>query len=209
MTTNRFDHNAADWDKKKRRVLLATAIAERIGQFPLHDKMAAMEYGCGTGLVGLALAPRLGSLTAVDSSEGMLQVLADKAKELRLTNVTPLQLDLTSRSYDGKFDLIFTAMTLHHIKEVDTLLHRFFDLLTENGLLLIADLEEEDGSFHSSGIEDVKHHGFDPQLLTQRLAAIGFNDIGWKTIYNIEKVDKDGNPRQYPIFLLSGTKKTG
>jgi len=32
-----------------------------------------MEYGCGTGLVGLGLANRLASLVAADSSTGMLR----------------------------------------------------------------------------------------------------------------------------------------
>ena len=67
MTENRFDKAAADWDKKQRRVELAKAIAAGISTpLPLHKEMQALEYGCGTGLVGLALAPRLGSLIAVD-----------------------------------------------------------------------------------------------------------------------------------------------
>ncbi len=94
MSTDRFDRAAADWDKKDQRRELAAAIASGIAALPLPDRAQALEYGCGTGLVGLALAPCLESLTAADSSPGMLATLSDKIAAAGLTNVYPLLLDL-------------------------------------------------------------------------------------------------------------------
>ena len=107
MSTNRFDTAAADWDKEQRRVDLAAAIAAGIAALPLHRQMEAMEYGCGTGLVGLALAPRLGSLVAADSSPGMIAALSDKIAAQGITNVRPLLLDLHSGECPQRFDLIY------------------------------------------------------------------------------------------------------
>ena len=130
MSGKHFDKAAAGWDQKQRRVELAAKIAAAISStLPLNKKMAALEYGCGTGLVGLALAPQLATLTAVDTSTGMLEVLAQKIKSEKITNVTPLRLDQSQESLTEKFDLIFCAMTLHHIKEAYQLLARFCDLL--------------------------------------------------------------------------------
>jgi len=68
-----FDQAAAAWDEKPQRRLLAAAVAAGIAAaIPLHRGMRALEYGCGTGLVGLHLAEQIGQLTAADASPGML-----------------------------------------------------------------------------------------------------------------------------------------
>ncbi len=207
MSTNQFDKKAADWDKKKKRVQVATAIAKAMADFGLTKDMAAMEYGCGTGLVGLTLAPGLGSLLAIDSSAGMLKILAEKIDKMRIDNVTTLQTDLTTDSIEGTFDCIFTSMTLHHVEHVDGLINRFFDLLNRDGLLLIADLVEEDGSFHGEGAEGIKHHGFNPDHLAEKLEACGFSDCSHQIVHTFDKTGKDGITRNYPVFLLNCVKK--
>jgi len=205
MTQTHFDKAANEWDQKKRRVELARAIAENIALLPLHTEMTAMEYGCGTGLVGLALAPRLGSLMAMDTSKGMLDVLAGKIKEQGLTNVTPLCLDLTVDTCTQRFDLIFSAMTLHHIGETDLILEKFYHLLKDYGTLAIADLDSEDGSFHSAGAGE-KHYGFNREALSGILLNLGFSSVNFRTVHTIRKVDEKGSKRDYPVFLLTAQK---
>ncbi len=205
MTQTHFDQAANEWDQKKRRVELARAIAENIALLPLHTKMTAMEYGCGTGLVGLALAPRLGSLTAMDTSKGMLDVLAGKIKEQGLTNVTPLCLDLTVDTCTQRFDLIFSAMTLHHIGETELILEKFYHLLKDYGTLAIADLDSEDGSFHAAGADE-KHYGFSREALSEILLGLGFSSVIFKTVHTIQKVNEAGGKRDYPVFLLTAQK---
>jgi len=76
---DRFDRAAAEWDENPRRTALARSVAEAIIKaVGLHPAMQALEFGCGTGLVTLALAPHLGNLTAIDTSEEMLGVLRKK-----------------------------------------------------------------------------------------------------------------------------------
>jgi tRNA (cmo5U34)-methyltransferase len=205
MTDNHFDNAAMEWDQKERRVKLAHAIAENISKLPLNKKMKAMEYGCGTGLVGLALAPQLGSLVAIDTSSGMLDVLAQKITELGYTNVIPLRLDLTVETCNQHFDLIFSAMTLHHIEDTNMILTKFSQLLTAGGYLAIADLDSEDGSFHSAGAGE-KHYGFSRELLSDKLLDLGFSSLQFETVHTISKVNEDGISREYPVFLLSAQK---
>ena len=45
-------------------------------------------------------------------------------------------------------------MTLHHIPDTNGILNKFHALLEPNGYLLVADLEKEDGSFHTDGTTD-------------------------------------------------------
>lgn len=207
MSGKHFDRAAAGWDQKQRRVELAARIADAIGSsLPLNPAMKALEYGCGTGLVGLALAPRLASLTAVDTSAGMLEVLARKIKDEKIANVTPLRLDLLDEPLVDKFDLIFCSMVLHHIQETDRILARFYDLLVDGGYLAVADLREEDGSFHDPEAEGVMHHGFNPAELEVKLSGLGMGDLGFRDIHAIVKPGVTGKSREYPVFLLTARK---
>jgi len=205
MTQNHFDKAANDWDQKKRRQELAKAIAENIALLPLNNKMTAMEYGCGTGLVGLALASRLRSLVMMDTSSGMVEVLNTKINEMNLSNVSSHLFDLTKGNYDGHFDLIFSAMTLHHIDNTELILKNLCQLLNKDGYLAIADLDSEDGSFHSPGAGE-KHHGFNRDVLAEMLRNFGMSSITFKTVHTINKVDDTQKAKSYPIFLVTAQK---
>jgi predicted TPR repeat methyltransferase len=207
MCGKHFDKAAVGWDQKQRRVELAAKIAAAISStLPLNKKMAALEYGCGTGLVGLALAPLLATLTAVDTSTGMLAELTRKIEGDKITNVTPLRLDLSQESLAAKFDLIFCAMTLHHIKEADQLLARFCDLLADGGYLAVADLKTEDGSFHDAEADGVMHHGFNPEELVKILTKFGLNQVAVQEVHSLIKTNNVGEERAYPVFLITGRK---
>ena len=207
MTDNRFDTAAADWDKKDSRLELAGAIAARIARLPLHEGMQAMEYGCGTGLVGLALAPRLGSLVAADSSAGMLETLRAKIAEQGITNVFPRHLDLHHEDCGQDFDLIFSAMTLHHLADVPTILKKFVHCLKPGGILVLADLDEEDGSFHQDNPEGVAHHGFNRRHLAGDLETLGLSRVQSETVHTIWKKTAAGGERPFTVFLLIATKE--
>lgn len=68
------------------------------------------------------------------------------------------------------------------IKDVEKLLNIFVNLLNPPGYLCVADLEEEDGSFH--GEEFSGHKGFSINYLDNFLSEIGFIIIKRK-IYDI------------------------
>ena len=207
MGENRFDIAAGDWDKEHRRIELAKAIASRIAMLPLHPDMQAMEYGCGTGLVGLELAPRLGSLIAADSSPGMLETLRKKISEQGIKNVFPRRLDLHHDDCAQDFELIFSAMTLHHLTDVDRILAKFSGCLKIGGLLALADLDEEDGSFHQQNPDGVVHHGFSRDKLAEKLERLGFTDIQSDTVHTIRRRNNAGEERPYPVFLMTAVKQ--
>ncbi len=205
---NRFDRIAAEWDDSPTRRNLAAGVAAAItAAVPLASTWKALEYGCGTGLVGAQLAPHLGHLLACDLSPGMLSILADKAHASGLDNLATRQLDLTCEPPPAeRYDLIFSSMTLHHIPDVPALLATFHGMLRDGGWLALADLDAEDGSFHSSEAEGVAHHGFERIELSQWLEKIGFREIQTCTAHTIEKNATEDRPRSYPVFLLTARR---
>jgi ubiquinone/menaquinone biosynthesis C-methylase UbiE len=201
-----FNQVAAAWDDNPRRRQLAAAVADGIvDQLPLNRTLQALEYGCGTGLVGLQLAAGLGHLTAADSSPGMLQVLQEKCAALGLENVTPLAVADDSWTLpDAGFDLLISSMVLHHIADTEALLRHFHAALKTGGCIALADLEQEDGSFHEDPT-GIAHHGFDPRVLVEMLRRLGFAELQQRTVYVIRKPQGEVE-KTYPVFLLTGRK---
>ncbi len=205
MTTEHFDKAAAGWDGKSRRVMLAEKISTAILTLPLSKTMDGMEYGCGTGLVGLAVAPSLSRLTTIDTSQGMLDVLQEKIDKQDKTSIETLCCDLLKDDYSQKHDIIFCSMTLHHIQDTEGIFRRFTELLNPGGYLAIADLLTEDGSFHGESAEGIWHKGFAPEKLATLLQGLGMEEIKSEIIHTICREESNG---QYPVFLLSGRKSS-
>lgn len=201
-----FDERAKDWDSDPDKVARARAVADEIRRtIPLSNEMKSFEYGCGTGLLSFSLQSDLGQITLADTSRGMLDVLKQKIADARVINMHPVRLDLLSDPLpEERYDLIYSLLTLHHIHDVGTILSKFHDLLVPQGYLLAADLDKEDGSFHTDGTTDV-HLGFDRAELQKMVEDIGFGNVSFSTAYEIRK--QIGNEEKaFPVFLMCAQK---
>ncbi len=200
-----FDEKAREWDLNPMRIERAQAVAAAIRRhIPLSSQMSVLEYGCGTGLLSFELRQELGEITLADNSSGMLQVLREKIAAAQAPNLFPMQLDLLIDPLpDRRFDLIYSLMTLHHIPDTARILSLFHRLLQPNGYLCIADLDQEDGTFHKEPFEG--HLGFDRQALAELASVVGFEVLGFETVYQMVKIVA-GQQRAYPLFLMTARK---
>lgn len=202
-----FDSRAAEWDKNPMHWERSAVIVDEIRKrFPLKPSQIAMEYGAGTGIASFLLKDYLRQITMMDNSAEMVRVTMQKIKSSKSDNLSVLEFDLEHNDFmAGKFDLIFTQMVLHHVKETDTILKRFRDLLNPGGFIAIADLYSEDGSFHGDGF--IGHNGFDPDKLTKTLEILDFTNILNKTCYTVRKKISETDTRNYDLFLLTAVKR--
>ena len=200
--SNRFDEAAAIWDEQPRRVTLARAVADEITrQIRLSRDIDVLDFGCGTGLLTLALQPLVRSVTGADTSAGMLEVLRQKVRTQGLTNVETILLDRDlPLSVAARFHLVVSSMALHHVANLGPLFKRFHEQLHPGGRLALADLDREDGSFHEDPRE-VHHLGFERSELQAVLAEAGFVGLGATTAIVTRKESRD-----YPVFLITGQK---
>lgn len=203
--TGHFDSKAREWDSNPVFQERATRIAEAIRRaVKPNTAMTALDYGCGTGLLSFPLKDELGLITLKDTSSGMLEVLREKIAEQGVSNMVAKQTDLTTDPLpDERYDLIYSSMTLHHIPDTAHILGVFHQLLNPGGALCIADLDEEDGSFHGEGFD--VHHGFERTRLEAMARAAGFADVGFETVFEIIKQKEEGE-RAYPVFLMVARK---
>lgn len=201
-----FDERAKDWDSDPKKVERARVVADAIRKsIPLSNEMNALEYGCGTGLLSFALQSDLGQISLADTSQGMLDVLKKKIVAAGVKNMRPVRLDLTTDSLPAeRYHLTYSLMTLHHIPDTKDILNKFHALLELNGYLLVADLDKEDGSFHTDGTTDV-HKGFTQDELRKQVESAGFNNVTFSTVYEIKK-KIDDKENTFPVFLMCAQK---
>ena len=198
--TDLFEAKAEDWDANERRTKLASAIGSSILEHvPLHEGMNVLDFGAGTGLIAGQIAPLVNRIVALDTSQAMLEKLASKT-ELK-GKVDILCQDLLDSPIDARFDLIVSAMAMHHVEDTSRLIEMFAEHLHDNGMIALADLDREDGSFHPADTQGVFHSGFDRDHLRAILQSHGFEQIEFFTAHTV-----NGEQRNYPIFLVTARK---
>lgn len=193
------------WDRDARKVAMSRAFARALrARIPLCAHWSALEYGCGTANLAVALAPELARIVAVDADHAMLSHAAAKLAGLGLDHLTAIEADLLSdpppELPDRPYDLVFSAMVLHHMENVELLLQRLAERIVPGGHLALFDLMAEDGSFHGDGT--IPHHGFDPADLAGWLCGAGFTRVKFDTVHEIERPQPDGSTRSYPVFMV-------
>lgn len=198
--TDLFQEKAKDWDASDRKKQLSSGIGGCIiKNVVLNDQMHVLDFGAGTGLITSQVAPYVKKITALDVSESMLEKLRSKV-ELK-DKVQVLCQDITKDPIGIEYDLIMSAMAMHHVKDTDNMVKQFANHLKPEGKIALGDLDSEDGTFHSNGTEGVYHNGFDRGEFETILQKYGFIDIRFENAYIVQ-----GKNGSYPIFLALATK---
>ncbi|MDH4186611.1 MAG: class I SAM-dependent methyltransferase [Nitrospira sp.] len=204
-----FNKEAAHWDEQPSRVKLAENVSTAIAQqVRLNPDMDVLDFGCGTGLVTLRIAPLVKSITGADSSEEMLEVFKNKAIKQGQTNVSTRYLDPDQTdSLPGQYDVIISSMTFHHVEHIDSLLAQLFQALNTPGYLCMADLDLDQGEFHEDKT-GVFHFGFERTELHRAFLKTGFSKVKDVTAAEVTKPTRKGDIRKFSVFLMIG-EKTG
>src|SRR5512146_2766 len=198
-----FESVAARWDENPTRVRIATDVAAAIRrEVALSPQMDVLDYGCGTGLLGLQLQPHVYSVNGADSSPAMLEVMANKIAAQKLANVQTQLVDFERGAHvTGQYDLIVSSMVAHHVPDTGALFGEWMRLLKPRGQIAFADLDSEDGAFHGDNT-GVFHLGFDRDKLRELLLAAGFMQVRATTATIVRKEIEDQGTREFPIFLI-------
>ena len=193
-STNPFDSSARNWDQRRMSVQLAEVADLLLPLLQLTDQQHWLDFGSGTGLLSVPLAAKVGQVTALDTSEKMLEVLAEKG----VNNIETLNQNVFSGlpcDYDG----VVSCMALHHVESTEALLKQFYQHLNNDGQLALVDLYAEDGSFHGDNeAKGVKHLGFNIETLRATAEAIGFVEVSFAEIMQLQH----RNERKYPLFVM-------
>ena len=150
---DRFDAEAATWDSKPEVVLssklcLEAILAHSSSFFPRLSSADVLEVGCGTGLLTVPLAQHVGSVLALDTSQGMIGMLDAKVQQNGLQDKVQAKVKLLEDPddsvLDGKrFDVVFSHLVFHHVPDMAQLVKVMFGTLKQGGRVWISDFEDD------------------------------------------------------------------
>jgi cyclopropane fatty-acyl-phospholipid synthase-like methyltransferase len=200
MKKDYFAAKAGTYEQTRGRVDNVASIADAIrDEIRLETSMHIMDFGSGTGLLLERIAPYVRRITAVDVSAAMNAEL--RAKLGRLTcEVEILPVDLERLDIDRQFDGIVSSMTMHHIEDVAAMFRKFRRMLRHGGFIAIADLDQEDGTFHTEDT-GIHHFGFVRTEIAKMAADAEFERVHTRAASVIRK-----DEREYPVFLLTAVR---
>ncbi len=195
----KFDSIADQYDTPERDDIagvVASMIREHIKNGKEKD---AIDYGCGTGLVGMRLLNDFRSMLFIDASKNMVEQVKQKINRMQVKNADALCYDFETQSiFELHADYIIIAQTLLHIKEIVPVLARLYNILNESGRLLIVDFNKNEDI-----VSDEVHNGFEQEKLINIVKKIGFLEASARTFYNGKKMfmNKDAS-----LFILEAVK---
>lgn len=204
---DQFNERANQWDSTPWKIDLNEKIYQYIKEKVSFDSSAHLvDMGGGTGALALKFLDEVSTITVVDTSKGMLDVLRGKIEDNNLENVNIIENEIVEGVLEnGSVDLLISAMTLHHVEDVFQQLDDMKHALSDGGKLAIIDLIEESGDFHPEGLEYV-HNGFIKEDILEMFAFCGFSNIKFKVIYTIQKEVADGRMKNFPVFIVTAEK---
>jgi ubiquinone/menaquinone biosynthesis C-methylase UbiE len=197
--TDKFEMIANVYDTPE-RIHIAKVSSEAIREYLVDTKdMTAIDFGCGTGLVGMSILNEFQTVLFLDTSQNMIRQIEQKISNQGIQNANTLCFDLEQdTTVDFHSDYIFMAQVLLHIKDIEFILSRLYEVLNDGGHLIIVDFNKNDE------IEsDMVHNGFDQMSLGELMSKIGYKDIHAKTFYHGSNIfmGKDAS-----MFVLDSRK---
>lgn len=182
--TDKFEMIANIYDTPE-RIQIAKVSADAIREYVVDgSRKNAIDFGCGTGLVGMNLLNEFNSMLFLDTSQNMIDQIKQKISELNIQNVDTLCFDFEKEGLsDLHTDYIVMVQVLLHISDVELILSRLFDVLNEGGHLIIVDFDKNE-----KVISDIVHNGFNQDKLTDMMTKIGYRNIQSRIFYNGSKV---------------------
>ena len=198
METNVFEELAKRYDTAFRKELAEVIVKEVRTELKGIQPKTLIDYGSGTGLVGLELTDLAESVQLMDSSKQMLEVAEAKIGRRGIANASVRYADFMEELPDLQADVVLLSLVLIHIPDTEKILKQLHTILSDGGTLLIVDFDKNELVSHPK-----VHNGFTQEELNDKLTQAGFSSITRHTFYEGSQifVNQDAS-----LFLCSCVK---
>jgi len=139
-----WTRRAASWDHGACSNPGLVKVVERVlSEADPCPETSAVDLGCGSGQVTLALAKHCRTVLGVDVSQEMIDLLQDKAKRDGISNIEGRAMPIERLSLpEDSVDLVVSNYAMHHLRDKDKQIavHEAFKWLRPGGVLVIGDM---------------------------------------------------------------------
>lgn len=194
-----FDKMAKTYDSKDRLMVIeeiSRELKKAIKGLPSTKRL--VDFGCGTGEIGLRFSEDFDEVFFLDVSQNMLDVVREKLHDRSIENGTTQLIDEETQLV-REVDCIIVSQVLLHIPDTKAVIAQLFEMLKENGTLFIVDFDEN--KFVES---DRIHTGFNQSNLIDLLKDTGFSQVNAHLFYERENLLMK---QKAALFLMEAHKK--
>lgn len=143
-----FADNAEEWNKIRSLHVHEEDIEQRMLQMGLdHKPKSILDMGTGTGRVLQLFGPHVERGVGIDSSADMLALARSELARSGEPHLQVRRGDVYNIPAGEKYDLIVLHQVLHFLETPQLALEQAREHLTENGRILVVDLEPHDLEF--------------------------------------------------------------
>ena len=122
---------------------LVRVVATVIAEANAGSEERAVDLGCGSGQVTLALAGKVASVLAIDVSQKMIDLLLDNAQATGATNIEGRAVPIEQLDFDpASIDLVVSNYAFHHLRDADKpkVVQHIFTWLRPGGRFVLGDM---------------------------------------------------------------------
>lgn len=197
--TDKFEMIASSYDTPE-RIRITQVFSDAIREYLVDAKNKnAIDFGCGTGLIGMNLLNDFQSILFLDTSQNMINQVQQKISGLNIQNADTLCFDFEKDNIaDLHTDYLLMVQVLLHIQDFQSVLKKLYDVLNPGGHLIIIDFNQNDKI-----VSDLVHSGFDQAMLAEVMSLIGYKGIRSQTFYNGSQIFMG---QDASLFILDGQK---
>ena len=196
---NTFNNMAEKYDTKDRKALADVITGEIIKVLNQTDYSSLIDYGGGTGLVGLELADYFETGLLIDASPEMINIARQKISSQNINHFEAEVLNLSDEDHlNVQADVIVLSLVLIHVPDFKHLLKQLSRNLNTDGRLIIVDFDKNPRVTHPK-----VHNGFDEKELNDALTEAGLTPLERRTFHHGKNifVKEDAS-----LFISTSTK---
>lgn len=177
------------------RVKLFELFKNELQELSIHGNV--LDFGCGTGNLGISIANSCESVCLLDPSASMRELLEQKITAQQLDNCYVSATDLEQdEKLEQKFDFIIIAQVLLHIPNYKQILRSLITNLNEGGSIVIFDYKKNNEVY-----SDIVHNGFELQELIEYITTCGLVYEQDKIIYKSDNILLGGSGELFMLVM--------
>jgi len=219
-----FDKSANEYDATRKQLIPCFdefyGVALNIISFKSESTIKVLDLGAGTGLFSSFVAKLYpnAEFALYDLSDKMLEKARERFSEANV-KVKYVAKDFRVEPFDENFDLIISALSIHHLNdgEKENLFTKLYLILNDNGMFINADqvcgeTPYIDKIYRSMWLNQAKKKGVAPSILSSALERMKedkmstlSNQISW--MKKAKFSDVNCWYQNYSFVVYSGVKK--